>query len=78
MINIKNLSFGYGKRKIYDNFNLSIPEGQVCLITGINGVGKSTLLYLIADVLKPAAGKIEFNGVMGENPKKRLALSRTN
>ena len=48
MIEIRGLSFSYGKTKVFRNFDLSIPEGQVCLITGINGVGKSTLLRLMA------------------------------
>ncbi len=56
MISIKELSFSYGKLKVFENFNLGVSEGEVCLITGINGVGKSTLLRLIAGVLRPEKG----------------------
>ena len=67
MISIKELPFSYGKLKVFENFNLGVPEGEVCLITGINGVGKSTLLRLIARVLYPAGGKILFdNRIEGE------------
>ena len=74
MIKLKDLSFSYGKLKVFENFNLQVPEGQVCLITGINGVGKSTLLRLIAGVLKPAGGEIIFSEKMGDDPRKKLGF----
>ena len=74
MITIKNLSFKYGKLEVYNNFNLHVPEGQSCLITGINGVGKSTLLRLIAGVLLPDAGKVEYNHKLGDMPKKKIGF----
>lgn len=74
MITIKNLSFRYEKEKIFDNFNLHVPEGQSCLITGINGVGKSTLLRLMAGVLQPDEGEIIFNPKMGDVPKRKIGF----
>ncbi|MCP5102979.1 MAG: ABC transporter ATP-binding protein [bacterium] len=74
MIHVKNLYFNYGKTKIYRDFNLDIEEGKVTLITGINGVGKSTLLRLIAGVLKPAAGEIVFNEKMGDDPRRNMGF----
>lgn len=74
MLTIKDLSFNYGKLKVFKNFNLHVPEGQVCLITGINGVGKSTLLRLIAGVLRPAKGEIILSEKMGESPKYKLGF----
>lgn len=74
MIEIKNLSFSYGRSKIFKDFNLDIAEKEVTLITGINGVGKSTLLRLIAGVLKPAAGKIGFNEKMGNDPRRYIGF----
>ncbi len=74
MIKIKNLNFSYGKLKIYNGFDLHIPEGEVTLITGINGVGKSTLLRLIAGVLKPASGEIQFNEKMGSDPRRYIGF----
>ena len=74
MITIKNLSFRYEKVKIFDGFNLHIPEGQSCLVTGINGVGKSTLLRLIAGVLEPDEGEIIFSPKMGEVPKRKIGF----
>lgn len=74
MINIKNLSFSYEKLKVYEDFNLTVPEGQSCLMTGINGVGKSTLLRLLAGVLEPDGGEIVFNVKAGENPKRKIGF----
>ena len=74
MISIKELSFSYGKLNVFENFNLDVPEGEVCLITGINGVGKSTLLRLIARVLYPSGGKISFDDRMGEDPRHKIGF----
>lgn len=74
MIEIKDLSFSYGKIRVFEDFNLEIPEGEVCLITGINGVGKSTLLRLIAGVLKPAGGEVVFDEKMGNDPRRKTGF----
>lgn len=74
MIEIKDLSFSYGKNKVYKNFNLLIPEGQTCLITGINGVGKSTLLRLIAGVLRPDEGTISFKKILSDDPRRKIGF----
>lgn len=74
MIKIRNLHFSYGKHKIYKGFNLDIAEREVTLITGINGVGKSTLLRLIAGVLKPASGEIRFHETMGKDPRRTIGF----
>jgi ABC-2 type transport system ATP-binding protein len=74
MIHIDNLSFRYGKHRVFQDFQLDIPDRQVCLITGVNGVGKSTLLKLIAGVLRPDAGTIEFPESMGQAPKRKIGF----
>jgi len=74
MIEIEGLSFSYGKKMIFKDFNLRIPNSQVCLITGINGVGKSTLLRLMAGVLRPAKGQILFDSNMGADPRAKIGF----
>jgi iron complex transport system ATP-binding protein len=62
-INIENLSYQYRKNKVLDGISLQIPaQGKVGLL-GPNGCGKTTLLKLLCGLIKPNAGKIEFNGV---------------
>ncbi len=74
MIKIKNLNFKYNKVEIFKDFNLNISEGESCLITGINGVGKSTLLRLMAGVLLPDSGDIEYSEKLGNRPKQKIGF----
>lgn len=63
MIGIKNLTFSYNQHIILQNLTCSIPEGDFCAIVGPNGVGKSTLLKLIAQLLPcPDQAGITLNG----------------
>jgi ABC-2 type transport system ATP-binding protein len=74
MLQVNNLSFRYGRHRVFQDFRLDVPDGQVCLITGINGVGKSTLLKLIAGALRPQAGTIEFPGLKGQDPRRKIGF----
>lgn len=59
---LDNISFSYSDdANIFKNFNLTIKKGDVVLIKGESGVGKSTLLSLILGILKPHQGKIYYN-----------------
>lgn len=48
MIEIKNLYKSYGGVTVYENFNLSLQEGQITCILGESGSGKTTLLNCVA------------------------------
>ena len=61
-VEIKNLSFGYGDEKIFDDFNLSIERGEKIAIVGESGAGKTTLLYLLMKLFTPDSGTIAING----------------
>lgn len=74
MLTIKDLEYAYGKQRVYHDFNLHVPGGEICLITGINGVGKSTLLRLIAGVLKPISGSISFDASLGPRPMEQIGF----
>jgi ABC-2 type transport system ATP-binding protein len=74
MIHIENLSFRYGKHRVFRGFGLDVPDGQVCLITGVNGAGKSTLLKLMAGVLHPEAGTVQFSRSMGDDPRRKTGF----
>ena len=53
VINLENISLSFGKRKILENINISINEGEIVGLLGPNGVGKSTIFNLITGLLKP-------------------------
>ena len=60
MIEIKNMSFKYAGQKnlLFDHFNLRIEENKIYGLLGKNGTGKSTLLYLVAGLLRPTSGYV--------------------
>lgn len=61
-IEIKNLSFSYDNDKFIDNLNLNIKNGEMLGIMGNTGCGKSTLVQLVAGLIKPNNGQIIIDG----------------
>jgi ATPase subunit of ABC transporter with duplicated ATPase domains len=55
---IEGLSKAYGKRVIYEDFNLTIRRGERWAVMGRNGAGKTTLLKMLAGALAPDAGSV--------------------
>jgi ABC-2 type transport system ATP-binding protein len=69
MLSTEQLSFTYRKGKpVLENVNLNLTPGNVYGLLGLNGVGKTTLLQLIAGCLFPKGGSIQ---LMGFDPKER-------
>jgi len=64
LLEINNLTYTAGDKKILDEFSLSIESSEVHALLGTNGTGKSTLAYVImgCEGYKPASGEILFNG----------------
>lgn len=73
LIQLKNISFSIGEKKIIDNINLSIFSGDFVVILGGNGSGKSTLLKLINQTYPCTSGEILLNDQpIKQYPKKIL------
>ena len=70
----KTYSTGFVKTYILRGINLEIKEGESVLITGINGIGKTTLLRLMAGVLLPQGGRITFSDKLGPDPRSRIGF----
>lgn len=62
LLEIKNLSKSYGKKKVLKDINLTIQRDRIIGLLGKNGTGKSTLIKLINDLLIPTSGEILING----------------
>ncbi|HWC97543.1 MAG TPA: ABC-F family ATP-binding cassette domain-containing protein [Candidatus Sulfopaludibacter sp.] len=64
---IEDLHKSYGRRTIYDGFNLTIRRGERWAVMGRNGAGKTTLLKMIAGALEPDGGSVRLGAslVMG-------------
>ena len=58
VIELKNVSKGFGDRLLIDNLSLQIPAGAIVGIIGPNGAGKSTLFRMITGAEQPDSGKI--------------------
>ena len=62
MIKVENLSYAYKKNnKVLENISFEIQDGEIVLLLGINGVGKTTLLECISGLL-PTKHCITFDG----------------
>ncbi len=58
MLQIQNLTAGYGETVILQNISLDFPAGAVTAIVGPNGCGKSTLLKAAAGLIAPMSGEV--------------------
>ena len=62
MIEVKDLTFSYGKNKVLKGVSLKIEEGKITTIMGANGCCKSTLFSLMTKNLYPRKGNIFLKG----------------
>ncbi len=62
MLEIKNLTVGYGAITALHGISLSVPAGKIVTLIGSNGAGKTTTLKTISGLLKPKAGGVIYDG----------------
>lgn len=62
LVRCNNLCKEFDKRKILKDVNLTIPKGKIVDLLGKNGMGKTTFLKLINDLLTPTSGEVLING----------------
>jgi branched-chain amino acid transport system ATP-binding protein len=60
ILEIKNVTSGYGEVQILWGTSLSLESGELTCLLGANGVGKTTVLHTIMGLLKPWSGSIHF------------------
>ena len=64
MLEVKNLTFQVNEngieRSIVENISFNVEDGEMLVITGPNGGGKTTLIKCILGLLKPLSGEISF------------------
>ena len=69
IVKLENISFSFGERKILENINISINQGEIAGLLGPNGVGKSTIFNLITGLIKPDYGSIKIDSkIVNEYP----------
>lgn len=62
MLEIQDLHVAYGGIQALQGISLHVPDGKIITLLGANGAGKSTTLRTIMGIVKPASGKIIFQG----------------
>jgi branched-chain amino acid transport system ATP-binding protein len=62
MLRVAGLSAHYGRAHILADMNFEVPEGQVVVLLGRNGAGKSTTLKSIMGLTPPSRGSVVFDG----------------
>ncbi|WP_382161433.1 ABC transporter ATP-binding protein [Hydrogenophaga sp. ANAO-22] len=62
LVELRNLTFGYGERAILDNISLTVPRGKVTALMGASGGGKTTVLKLIGGQIRGQSGQTLFDG----------------
>ena len=62
MIKTESLKFSYDGKKYFDFPDINLDSGENLLIIGNSGIGKTTLLHLLAGILKPESGSINISG----------------
>jgi ABC-2 type transport system ATP-binding protein len=70
MVEIKNMSFGYRRTRLFSGLNLSLAPGNIYGLLGRNGAGKTTLLKIICGLRLAQGGQCE---VLGFDPARRPA-----
>ncbi len=62
IIESRKLSFGYGQRTLFDSLSFAVESGDMVALLGANGVGKTTLLNMVAGLLRSVSGDVLVNG----------------
>ena len=62
LLECKNLCKSYDEKQVLKDVNLKIPKGKIIGLLGKNGMGKTTLIKLINDLLTPTSGEVLING----------------
>ena len=63
IVEVKNITKKYGKKKALDDVTLNIPKGSIYGLVGKNGAGKTTLMRLITGLQMPSEGEYKIFGV---------------
>jgi phospholipid/cholesterol/gamma-HCH transport system ATP-binding protein len=62
LVELRDISFGYGERRILDGISLTVPRGKVTALMGASGGGKTTVLRLIGGQYRAQSGSLTFDG----------------
>jgi branched-chain amino acid transport system ATP-binding protein len=62
LLELRGVSVAYGKRRALEDVSLTVGAGEMVTLLGANGAGKSTTLRAISGLVRPAAGRVIYDG----------------
>ncbi|MDO3395582.1 ABC transporter ATP-binding protein [Nocardioides cremeus] len=62
LLEVRGLVVGYGPHPVLHEVEFDVEEGEVCVLLGLNGAGKSTTVNTIAGLLRPQSGEVRLDG----------------
>lgn len=76
LLELKNVHKSYGSTQVLSDINLSIDEGEFVAIVGYSGAGKTTLISMLAGLIKPDSGSIMLAGepITGPSPDRAVVF----
>ena len=76
MLTVEGLECRYGKVQAVRSLSIEVRQGELVTLIGANGAGKTTTLKAISGIVKPAAGRILYEGrdIAGSSPRDILAM----
>jgi branched-chain amino acid transport system ATP-binding protein len=74
ILEVFGLSAGYGNRRVVQDLELAVRAGEIFLLLGHNGAGKTTVLNTIFGLLEPSAGKVMYKrrDITGRSPRENV------
>ncbi len=74
MIQVEHLSFSYNDHPVLEDITFSLPSGGSLAVIGPSGCGKTTLLYNLAGLRSPGAGRVIIGGVEVCGPREKTSV----
>lgn len=74
-LSVQGISKNFGKHQVLSDIHIEVPAGHIYGLVGLNGIGKTTLIKIILDLIKPTQGTSHIFGDSSLRPESRYHLT---